>query len=72
MSFGFSGSQAYANNDYTGTVNTMTNMHNGYVRGFTEWKQRSGQVQLFLRGIPFLYMDAAGGGQTLQHGGIPK
>jgi hypothetical protein len=43
MSFGFSGSQAYANNDYTGTVNTMTNMHNGYVRGFTEWKQNLGK-----------------------------
>jgi hypothetical protein len=42
LSFGFSGSQAYTCNDYTGTITTATNMHDGYARGFAEWKQTLG------------------------------
>jgi hypothetical protein len=48
MSFGMSGSQAYTNNDYTGTVNATTTMHDGYVRGFTEWRQRIGKFNYSL------------------------
>lgn len=43
LSFGLSGSQAYTSNDYTGTVTTTTNMHDGYARGFAEWKQTLGK-----------------------------
>lgn len=43
LSLGMSGSQAYTSNEYTGTVNTVTNMHDGYVRGFVEWKQKLGK-----------------------------
>ncbi len=43
LSFGLSGSQAYTCNDYTGTITTATNMHDGYARVFAEWKQTLGK-----------------------------
>lgn len=48
LSFGLSGSQAYTSNDYTGSVNTTTNMHDGYARGFAEWKQTLGKFNYSL------------------------
>ena len=43
LSFGLRCSQAYTTNDYKGTVNTSTNMHDGYGQGFVEWKQTLGK-----------------------------
>jgi hypothetical protein len=43
MNFGLSASQAYTENTYTGTVDAVTNMHDGYGRGFVEWKQSLGK-----------------------------
>jgi hypothetical protein len=43
LSFGLNGSQAYTSNDYTGTVNQTTNMHDGYARSFAEWKHNIGK-----------------------------
>lgn len=43
LSFGLNGSQAYTSNDYTGTVNQTTNMHDGYARSFAEWKHNLGK-----------------------------
>lgn len=43
MNFGLRGSQAYTENTYSGTVDAITNMHDGYGRGFVEWKQSLGK-----------------------------
>ena len=48
LNIGMSGNQAYTVNDYSGTVVATTNMHDGYARGFAEWKQQLGKFNYSL------------------------